>query len=52
MILIYRVLTSILFPFIIIFIYLKNFLKKEDSVRFKEKIFSRFLILVEKKELD
>ena len=42
MILIYRVLTSILFPFIILLIYLRKFLKKEDSVRFKEKIFSSF----------
>ncbi len=36
----YRVLTNILYPFLIIFTYLRVLKKKEDPVRFKEKIFS------------
>ena len=39
MILTYRILTSILYPFLILFTYLRKFLKKEDPIRFKEKIF-------------
>ena len=35
----YRVLTNILYPFFIIFTILRIFKKKEDPVRFKEKIF-------------
>jgi len=38
MILAYRVLTSLLYPFLFIFIYYRKILKKEDSKRFKEKI--------------
>ena len=36
---IYRLLTTILFPFLIILIYLRKLLKKEDSKRFIEKIY-------------
>ena len=36
----YRILTNILYPFLIIFIYFRVLKKKEDSIRFKEKIFS------------
>ncbi len=36
----YRVLTFLLYPIFIILIYLRSFLKKEDSARYKEKIFS------------
>ena len=39
MILAYRILTSIIYPFLILFTYLRKFLKKEDPIRFKEKIF-------------
>ncbi len=39
MILLYRVLTNLLYPFLFIFIYLRKILKKEDPIRFKEKIF-------------
>lgn len=38
MILAYRILTSLLYPFLFIFIYYRKILKKEDSKRFKEKI--------------
>jgi len=38
MILIYRILTTILYPFLFIFIYFRKLLKKEDPIRFKEKI--------------
>lgn len=40
MILTYRILTVILYPFLITLIYLRIFFKKEDPLRFKEKIFS------------
>ena len=36
----YRVLTFLIYPIFIILIYLRSFLKKEDSTRYKEKIFS------------
>ena len=37
MIFAYRVLTAILYPFLILLIYCRKILKKEDPVRFKEK---------------
>ena len=37
---IYRYLTFILYPFFILLIYLRVVLKKEDKIKFKEKIFS------------
>ena len=37
---IYRCLTYFFFPFFIILIYLRSIFKKEDKIRFKEKIFS------------
>ena len=40
MILLYRILTKITFPLLFILIFFRIFLKKEDSVRYKEKIFS------------
>ena len=42
MLLVYRLLINILYPFIIIFIYGRTFFKKEDKSRFKEKIFSSY----------
>ena len=38
MILIYRIFTNILYPFLIVFMYLRVLLKKEDPERYKEKI--------------
>ena len=38
MILIYRILTTLIYPLLFIFIYCRKILKKEDSIRFKEKI--------------
>ena len=43
MILTYRILTTLLYPFLFILIYLRVFLKKEDPRRFKEKIFSSYI---------
>ena len=42
MILAYRILTYFLYPFLIIFLYLRVFLKKEDPLRFKEKLFVKY----------
>ena len=39
MIIAYRVFTTLLYPFLIIFIYYRKIKKKEDPIRFKEKIF-------------
>ena len=38
MIFFYRVLTTLLYPFLFLFVYLRKILKKEDPKRFKEKI--------------
>ena len=40
MTLLYRALTNILYPLIIILIFYRKLIKKEDSVRYKEKIFT------------
>ena len=40
MILAYRVISNILYPFLILFIYLRLFLNKEHPTRFKEKFLS------------
>ncbi len=40
MILLYRVLTILIYPFLIIFTYYRKTIKKEDPTRFKEKILS------------
>ena len=39
MILIYRIFSTAIYPFLIIYIYFRKILKKEDPKRFKEKIF-------------
>ena len=38
MILAYRVLTTLLYPFLFLFIYYRKIIKKEDPIRFKEKV--------------
>ena len=38
MILIYRIFTIFLYPFLLLFVYFRKFFKKEDPKRFKEKI--------------
>lgn len=49
MILIYRILTTILYPFFVILIYLRMLFDKEDKIRFKEKILiSHFNVLKNK----
>lgn len=42
MILAYRILTNVLYPFLFALIYLRVFLKKEDSKRYKEKIQEKY----------
>jgi 3-deoxy-D-manno-octulosonic-acid transferase len=37
---IYRIVTFLLYPLFILFIYFRSILNKEDSIRYKEKIFS------------
>ena len=49
MIFLYRVLINFFYPLIIIIIFLRKFAKKEDSIRFKEKIFSSKFNAIKKK---
>ncbi len=48
MILLYKVLSSFLYPFLVLMIYLRRFLGKEDLSRFKEKIFSSNFNIIDK----
>ena len=51
MILLYKVLSSFLYPFLVLMIYLRRFLGKEDLTRFKEKIFPSSFNIINKKTL-
>ena len=42
MILIYRFLTNLIYPLIILIIFLRKFKRKEDKIRYKEKLFSKY----------
>ena len=35
---VYNILTNILYPFLLILIFYRKIIRKEDSIRFKEKI--------------
>ena len=48
MILVYRIFTTILYPFLLIFIYYRKILKKEDQKRFKEKVLISHFNVVKK----
>jgi len=52
MILLYRVLTNILYPFLIIYIFIRVLKKKEDPKRFKEKILFNFFNVNKNKKLE
>ncbi len=41
MILLYRIITTLIYPFLVIIIFFRRFIKKEDNIRFKEKIFPK-----------
>ncbi len=49
MIPLYRILTLIFYPLIILIIFLRKLLNKEDAIRYKEKIFSKDFNVVKKK---
>ena len=40
MILLYRLISILLYPFLVVLIFLRRLLNKEDNIRFKEKIFT------------
>lgn len=42
MLLIYRTITNVLYPILIIIVYLRKIIGKEDATRFKEKIFTSY----------
>ena len=44
----YRILSSIIYPFLLIFLYYRKIVKKEDPIRFKEKIFPSHFKVVDK----
>ena len=50
MILIYRILTTLLYPFLIAFTILRKFKKKEDPIRYKEKIFISHFNVIKKEK--
>ena len=49
MILLYKVLSTCLYPFLVLLIYLRRFLGKEDLYRFKEKIFTSSFNIINRK---
>ncbi len=52
MILLYRVLTTLIYPLLLIYIFIRRLKKKEDQIRYKEKIFvSHFNIIRKEKKL-
>ena len=50
MILTYRILTTLFYPFLFFLIYLRVLMKKEDPLRYKEKIFSSHFNIIRKKD--
>ncbi len=48
---VYKFLTSLCFPVFIIIIFLRKFLKKEDSIRFREKYLKDYFFVKSKKKL-
>ena len=51
MILFYRIITTFFYPFLILIILFRRLVKKEDSLRFKEKIFSKHFNIIKKESL-
>ena len=52
MIFAYKILTNLIYPFLFIFLYFRVLLKKEDTVRFKEKILSKYFNIDKNSKLD
>ena len=52
MILAYKTFTNLIYPFLFLFLYLRVFLKKEDTKRFKEKILIRYFNVDKNNNLD
>ena len=50
MVLVYRILSNLIYPLLIILIYIRKLIKKEDSVRFKEKILISHFNVTRKKD--
>ena len=49
MILAYRVITTLIYPILIILIFVRKLIKKEDQKRYREKIFSSNFNVIRKK---
>ena len=49
MILAYRVITTLIYPILIILIFVRKLIKKEDQKRYREKIFSSYFNVIRKK---
>ena len=52
MIFAYKILTNLIYPFLFIFLYCRVLLKKEDTVRFKEKILTKYFNIDKNSKLD
>ena len=52
MIFAYKILTNLIYPFLFIFLYFRVLLKKEDTVRFKEKILTKYFNIDKNSKLD
>ena len=50
MILLYRILSNLFYPILVIFIYLRKIFKKEDPKRFKEKIYVSYFNINRKED--
>ena len=50
MILLYRILSNLFYPILVIFIYLRKIFKKEDPLRFKEKIYVSYFNINRKED--
>ena len=42
MILIYRIITTLIYPILVLIILFRRIINKEDKIRFKEKIFKNY----------
>ena len=52
MIFAYKILANLIYPFLFIFLYIRVFLKKEDAIRFKEKILIKCFNVEKNNDLD
>ena len=52
MILAYRIITTLIYPILIILIFIRKLIKKEDQIRYREKILSSYFNVTRKKNTE